>query len=65
MIQLQSVFSQRQTASALTQNLPKSLHERFHLEDGTDLPGNDYIRYRKDNLESCRIRCAGDGSSPL
>jgi len=62
MIQLQSLLSQRQQASALAQNLLKSMNGRFQLEDGIDRPGNDYARHMEDSPESCRTRCVGDGN---
>jgi hypothetical protein len=62
MTQLQSLLSQRQQASALTQNLLKSMNGRFQLEDGIDRPGDDYARHMTDSPESCRTRCAGDGN---
>lgn len=62
MTQLQSLLSQRQQASALAQNLLKSMNGRFQLEDGIDRPGDDYARHMTDSPESCRTRCAGDGN---
>ena len=62
MTQLQSLLSQRQQASALAQNLLKSMNGRFQLEDGIDRPGDDYARHMEDSPESCRTRCAGDGN---
>ncbi|MDH4194830.1 MAG: hypothetical protein OEV70_11850 [Nitrospirota bacterium] len=62
MIQLQSMISQRQIALALTTNLMNSLHGQFQLEDATDRPGDDYARHMENNAESCRTRCAGDGT---
>jgi len=60
-IQLQSVISQPQTASALTAAIVTAQHEHFRLEYNVNRPGNgDYARLSASHPEACRATCSGD-----
>jgi hypothetical protein len=62
MIQLQSLLSDRQQATALATNIAASQNERFHLEYNIDRPGADYGQRTTAGPEGCRTICLADGT---